>query len=371
MFRRNSPKQPKLYDYAASCSDESNIYELINQRIKSHPTEAMYENKSSGFTALHMLSYHKRPSADTIKSLIDAYPLALMTNSAGGTPLHHAVRNSSVDVVELLIESCPEAAHIKDRFGCTPLQLACRSPVMTSEKVKAILAISPETASIVSDRTIPLRYITQRYHHFIRRVLNEANEANIWNSDIFQLSTCFDREGLNLLEDYWKTACCLVKAMRYGTTSIPQPTWKMLHSCLTINNCPLELIILATRVHPEQVYDTCKQTGNNAFHMFAMNSTIGVEAGKHIMDQIILHEQYIWKAAGAKNMENRVPLCIALEAGKVWEGGIDKLARAAMYLLRVQDPATGLYPFMIASIGEESSTNTIFNLLKLCPDLIH
>ena len=145
----------------------------------------------------------------------------------------------------------------------------------------------------------------------------------------------------------------------------------MLYLCLTINNCPLELIDLGTRVHPKQIYDTCKQTGNNAFHMFTMNTIIRVEVGRNIMDHIILQEQYIWKAAGAKNMENRVPLCIALEAGKVWEGGIDKLARAAMYLLRVPDPATGLYPFMIASIGEESSTNTIFNLLKLCPDLIH
>ena len=108
MFERNIAKQPKLFDYITKINDDesrtNNYYEMINQRIKSHPVEAAYEDNSSGFTSLLILLYHKRPSVDTIKPLIDAYPLALMTNSAGGTPLHLFIRNSLVAIVELLIK---------------------------------------------------------------------------------------------------------------------------------------------------------------------------------------------------------------------------------------------------------------------------
>mmetsp|Transcript_38526 Transcript_38526/g.44900 ORF Transcript_38526/g.44900 Transcript_38526/m.44900 type:complete len:372 (+) Transcript_38526:163-1278(+) len=371
MFRRNSPKQPKLYDYAASCSDESNIYELINQRIKSHPKEAMYQDKASGFTTLHWLSCHEQPSVDTIRILTDANPVALMTKDmSDSTPLHFAVRHSSVDVVALLSRSCPEALHAKDGNGLEPLQLACRLPLGSSEKVKAIILISPEIAGVVSGGFSPLEVITQRYRYVIRRTLDTALESKIWNSELFQLTTCLDNEGSNLLEEYWEMACYLVKAMHYGNTSIYQPIWKMLHACLSIENCPTELIILTACVHPQQICEPCQQNGNNAFHMFAMNSTIGVEMGNYIMNQMLRDMKYI-RAVGATNIESRVPLCIALEAGKVWEGGVDTLARAAPYLLSVKDPVMGIYPFMIASIGEASCINTIFNLLKLCPELIH
>jgi len=80
------------------------------------------------------------------------------------------------------------------------------------------------------------------------------------------------------------------------------------------------------------------------------------------------------KAATVPDNSGRLPIHLAIEACISWDDGLGRLFDAAPETLRMPDPKTGLMPFMLAATASEeedvSACNTIFQLLRLCPDLI-
>ena len=87
------------------------------------------------------------------------------------------------------------------------------------------------------------------------------------------------------------------------------------------------------------------------------------------------------KAATIPCGDGRLALHLAIEARISWDGGLSSIFNAAPASLRVPDPKTGLLPFLHAATSSASrppiggkkdsdSVNTIFQLLRLGPDLI-
>ena len=87
------------------------------------------------------------------------------------------------------------------------------------------------------------------------------------------------------------------------------------------------------------------------------------------------------RAASIPCGDGRLALHLAIEAQMSWIGGLSKIFDAAPASLRVPDPKTGLLPFLHAATSgatcrpssgkkDSDSINTIFQLLRLGPDLI-
>jgi hypothetical protein len=94
------------------------------------------------------------------------------------------------------------------------------------------------------------------------------------------------------------------------------------------------------------------------------------------------------RAASIPSGDGRLALHLAVEAGISWDEGLSKIFDSAPCSLRIRDPKTGLLPFLLAATsgagrppcthsrmeGEKTkdvdSVNTIFQLLRLGPDLI-
>lgn len=86
------------------------------------------------------------------------------------------------------------------------------------------------------------------------------------------------------------------------------------------------------------------------------------------------------QAASIPCGDGRLALHLAIEALMSWDGGLSKIFDAAPASLRVPDPKTGLIPFLHAATSavsgqprgkkDSDSVNTIFQLLRLGPDLI-
>jgi hypothetical protein len=79
-------------------------------------------------------------------------------------------------------------------------------------------------------------------------------------------------------------------------------------------------------------------------------------------------------AASIPNSLGRYPLSLALEYGKTFEE-VAPLIKAYPQALETEDSTTNLYPFMIAatapSPNELSQINTVYELLRMQPDLVN
>ena len=94
------------------------------------------------------------------------------------------------------------------------------------------------------------------------------------------------------------------------------------------------------------------------------------------------------QAASIPSGDGRLALHLAVEAGISWDEGLSKIFASAPCSLRIRDPKTGLLPFLLAATSgagkppsthsrmegdrakDVDSVNTIFQLLRLGPDLI-
>merc|ERR1712154_398429 len=67
--------------------------------------------------------------------------------------------------------------------------------------------------------------------------------------------------------------------------------------------------------------------------------------------------------AMVKDGNGRLPLHIGCEIGLEWDNGLKTVLDAHSLAVETADPMTGLYPFMLAAVGEESyDLNVVFGL---------
>mmetsp|Transcript_39261 Transcript_39261/g.57750 ORF Transcript_39261/g.57750 Transcript_39261/m.57750 type:complete len:283 (-) Transcript_39261:397-1245(-) len=255
-------------------------------RANTHPHEARYHN-SRGDTVLHLACNFDPPSV-VARALLSAYPEATSRqNEFGCTPLHLACRGSSETVVGQLLKANMNVIHTRNNGHDTPFSLLCWPRVQKDIIKKALdLELLPEQSP--------------------KHLLSQDDElARIWNS-----------------------ACLLAKAAYHNSVSDPLPsgkTWRMVHACAGIKDCPLNLLQLAMKLHPNQIEES--------------------------------------------DEEGKFPLNLAIQSGKRWEDGIETILVAYPSAITRQDKSTCLYPFMMAAVGYRSSLTCIYNLLQACPEL--
>jgi hypothetical protein len=138
-----------------------------------------------------------------------------------------------------------------------------------------------------------------------------------------------------------------------------------LHAALACNSPPI-IIEKALEMHASQAQ---LQDEHGVYPlMYAAASTSCSKSDKHVIQQL-LHEYS--GAARVPNSKGQYPLHVGLQAGRTWENGeLQQLFEASPSVVSIPDQTTGLYPFMTAATSHGGNVDTIFSLLRECPDLV-
>ena len=70
----------------------------------------------------------------------------------------------------------------------------------------------------------------------------------------------------------------------------------------------------------------------------------------------------------------RLPLHVALQSGRTYQNGVEKIANAAPLAMQTRDTQTGMYPFMLASIPnyrwDNTCIDTIYTMIRSVPHVM-
>jgi ankyrin repeat protein len=124
-FGNDVSDPPLLYNQVSHLQ-----WNLVIARCNSHPSEAHYQDRGSGITALHVACRTPDTPPPVVHALLKAYPkaAAIQTKQYASTPLHFACwRNLDEKVVRMLVRVYPRAASTLNGLGLTPLHLAART----------------------------------------------------------------------------------------------------------------------------------------------------------------------------------------------------------------------------------------------------
>eukprot|EP01039_Chlorochromonas_danica_P000444 gene444-478_t len=130
-----------------SCSKE--IFDIVRQSCP----QALRALNNDGMLPLHWAAAKNR-NVDIIRSLIELGDPddTKLANIEGCLPLHLAGQNDSLEVVQTIYETFPEAIRIRDHEGGLPLHHAC-CLVENELVVKYLHEAYPEAISIAQDET--------------------------------------------------------------------------------------------------------------------------------------------------------------------------------------------------------------------------
>jgi len=108
-----------------ACSAESHNIEVIKLLLQRYP-ESVKEKTKGGLLPLALACNAQSHDLNVIKFLHDAYPAAIKEMSTSGLAIHQASSaNTTVEVIDFLINSYRDSVSEKDNSGSTPLHRAC------------------------------------------------------------------------------------------------------------------------------------------------------------------------------------------------------------------------------------------------------
>lgn len=132
--------------------ESSDAWTAVLSRVATHPHEVGVQGAGYGQTVLHVACY-RYPPASAVGAFLEACPdAAVLQNSDGETALHLAMDGASEEVQLLLLRARPGAVAAKDRYGDTPLHLACSSNGVSTDLLRVMVEAAPEAASQLNGR---------------------------------------------------------------------------------------------------------------------------------------------------------------------------------------------------------------------------
>jgi hypothetical protein len=259
-------------------------------------------------------------------------------SEGSSTALHFACHYSaSVSVVHTLLEAYPEAVHIKDKYGRTPLFHA----VSKSAKVDVMRAIIDAEPLMVIEPCLPPpsdRLVGTRD----RRSLQPRTPLFMaWNAVNISQSQRRLPTGRAL-----DKAHLLLESANLQTT--PRRTYRVLHAAVKLDSyLPPHVIRFAIDHYPEQLRQVDEQDGR-------LPLAIAAELRSPRAAEVIqLLCKAFPQAAWAFDSQGQNPLAIALASGKQWNEGVKAIFDAAPLALRWRHRQSRLYPALMAA----SATN--------------
>jgi hypothetical protein len=306
-------------------------------------------------------------SLEAVQALLRKLPHLTRAKYRGETPIHQLCLNGgSIEYVELLLQSDPQSIHFRDNYGNTPLLCAISSSLRTQqqtptyEMLQLLLQACPEAATKPDCRGVtPLKHIMKvcfpsllgtttsiKTHH-------PKESPSTLSSDSF----CFHSPDFVL---FWKKIKLLLCAIhRRNIIDVDTPKFKCLHAVTTIaSTVPVQLFQFASIIHASEAmekdfHDEFEQQQRiNNHHgrlplaiAAASPSLRGIKCS-HVIKCLLNANS---KAASVPDNHGRLPLTLAILTNKSWECCLKFLLDAAPHSISMIDPSTQMYPFMVAA----------------------
>lgn len=330
--------------HAALCLRRDHLrvpYDILIQLVQACP-EALYAQTELGLTTLHLAV--NLDDFEMTSYVLDLHPGAIRDQSKMGfLPLHFA---RSERITRLLLEQYPSGACITDVNGNLPLHIACSHGIFSPKVVKMLLEKGMQykldgpygaggSFCANSLAHIPLKILIVA----TGQALSEGKSSNDIEVCWQKLSTCL-----------WIVS----ESRRYHSGSL-------IHICLGVI-CDKTLLNFAM--------DKCKldvfkidASGRFPLHIAAMNRNV---PGEIIQKLTVMNPT----AAISADVDLKLPIHYASMNGRRYHDGVKHLVNISAVSLRVAGRDCKLFPFMMAAVGDDSSIDTIYELLRIDPNLI-
>ncbi|CAB9529089.1 expressed unknown protein [Seminavis robusta] len=400
------------YEEEESTAPDSVLLSLVQSydwagtlaRIASHPDEARAVGVQ-GRKPLHVACDHDAPAV-VVQALLKVHPEAsTMVGTSNMNPLHITCssQHASVHVIRVLLEGgVPYQTQMRDVDGDTPLHAACRcgAPI---EVLEVLLRANPHA---VCERDYegltPLLRLWVRY--FV-----------ILGDDVIHgVKGPADLTGE--LGEAWRKTELLLRYAYHGTDAgnnrdgIPGLTkgmsaqdgalhtaFQAVHATAAVD-CPRPVVKIATIIYPHQADELESGTGLTPLLIAAKAPIFKV---RDLSDEGYLLEDRIHgdvtdsdennqedddaspqasvieillnasaESACVPDPKGRLPLHLALEAGKRWNQGVRDIISCYSDALGVVDPVTGMVPFQLAAEGSKTDLSTIFETIRSNPSML-
>jgi Ankyrin repeats (many copies) len=370
-------------------------------RVASHPSETRVTSLE-GRTPLHHACELDAPAV-VIQSLLNACPEAsLMIGSSGMTPLHIACSSyhASIHVIRVLLDlGRPEQCQIRDLDGDTPLHTACRCGA-PHDVLECLLQAYPNAVNQRDNEGLtPLLRLWVRYNVILgSRVIEDVQGPGDLTGE---------------LGDAWQKTELLLRCAYTG--SVPgdgEPPGRILHMASYVD-CPRSVVKMACVLYPHQLSEMDEQ-GRTPLMLASQAPIFKVpnlsDEGFTVLEDVVYgnesedesddvfdddleefgrqspvtsghhHHPTVVSIVLQASLANgffsalwpdksgQLPLHAAVATGKKWGEGVKDLFEAYSEALAAPQPATGLYPFMMAA--ERDDLETTYLLLRSSPSLM-
>lgn len=363
------PNAPELYKLV-----QSESWVKVVQRATKEPSEAAYISPASKSTCLHLAVKARNTSNSSsriaaIRALVEAFPEAAMLRDSEyeHTPLAYAclmgeqsVKNLEDDseVVRLLVEFCPKSLEVTSRDGYSPLELHIMAMSRLRRKGDGLgIRRSKKTTKKSDPTTSILRALLAKESHsttLIAKSLDTLFECNtlavleqvaLEDSLASTLRLRARRQARQKLESehsslpppqgttnfsnfwVWEWALLLLEAehVKRNANVTPSPPFLAMHTAAQVKDCPIPILTLAMRAHPDQVRKADERTGNLPLHFVAAwdvsdQSTVSRKS----MALNALVSEYP-QAGSVRNKRGKTPMSLSLESGTSWDNGVRRL----------------------------------------------
>mmetsp|Transcript_26271 Transcript_26271/g.30517 ORF Transcript_26271/g.30517 Transcript_26271/m.30517 type:complete len:565 (+) Transcript_26271:225-1919(+) len=350
-----------------------------------------------GDSPLHTALSHEA-SGKSAQLLLDAFPQGILTvNSRFQTPLHVAAEYGRYDIIEVMLrshaslDSLDSLLNMEDNVGLTPIfilwEQACNIHKNVHESLEPSLEIFECIAAILKtcQSCIDIAY---------QKILESPHELAY---QLLIISICLGSKVVpsgyisylikthpNILRhrDIQGRLPLHLAAMKpedfnidIKESSIDTSSFDWLHAYANEhengNESSLDVLLNSSSSSSMKEIEATNFYAADSNQEHSVLSTQAHRCDEPILSIIL--DNYS-SAAYVGDLSGKLPLHLALEAGMKWKD-VEKLLKAYHQAIRYQDPASALYPFMLAATfnsneSNDDSLNTIFKLLQSCPDLI-
>jgi len=382
---------------------ENNQWEEAYQVFEANPEESrrIFARSSSGsslgWTKLHWLCSIGSAPPRLLRLVASQNPgaITLTDNRYGDTPLHMACRNSqtSCEKVQILLEQLRvgtsndgdgttgngvgnggtgEGVLLRNHFGGTVLHSAANHNA-TIGVLRLLVECNPRILRVTTHEGI--HPITALWHSYVQTIPGCKKVAEILSVEDDATAPAINAEGH--FERFWKKAAFLSTEYFYQSRSAPASRNSIRSNSLEeeqddryvlhgLLQCNVPINFVKVALRRKCRHVPDKD-GNTPLHRLLEDRPYRLKEKEAVQDFVKSYPE----ATDQANHDGDVPLFVAIRNKIPYQQGLDALLSANRNVLRRRDGTTGLHPFqMAAATGGRYGLETTYHLLRTQPDLI-
>jgi ankyrin repeat protein len=343
-----------------------------NGRVPLHTVVAMPRIPEMGAALMEELSRYER-----MKVLLRVYPQgAMVFDHKGQLPLHLAIQSGwhHLHLMELLAAAPPSISALDETFSLYPFQLAATHDSSLTTIFKLLLAAPNLLGSRIppcnqlSSSSVEKSWLGDPGHVESKPVVPFGKSRTAAVSEELQALLQYVKDDPQL----WMDLQTLL-----GSPKCVDDDWLVVHAAVSLKECPIGLIRVLLRMHPEQL--RAPSGGRTPLHCAAANAaksllatTVEVDADNapdlrtlRLLAVLEAHPA----AARITDSAGQLPLHLAAYHGQP-AACLESLIEAWPGALCQPDARYKLYPFLWAACSPMASLTDVFMLLQRAPHVI-